>query len=536
MKMPTSPESAQDAGASYDETPYPSSSFPQTHPDKLAAMGRLFGLEAPLPATARVLELGCANGANLLPMAQHLPEARFLGIDASAKHVEEAQAAIAAAGLTNVEIRHQNILDFPSSEGKFDFITAHGVWSWVPVAVREKILTICREQLTENGVAYISYNTFPGWGMRMSLREMMLMHTRGMPGGTDRVRQARALAAFLAESAAGGKPYSLALNQELERMKSLSDNYLRHDILGDINQPIYFHEFAAQLAAAGLQYLSEPELDQMLAANFPQKVQDALTIQGASIIVQEQYMDFVRNRSFRQSLVAHRGAKLDRKVMPQKLAGMFFTSRIEAPILPVDFTAGTNTEFRILGSKLTTKVTDSFLKGAFSALAGARVHRISFEEVLAAARAAGPTSGAPRDSAAREDYEHGTLLQNLMQLYARGLISIFAGRPRLKREPGEKPVVSPLARYEALHAAQVTSRLHQPVQLDVVAREILACCDGSHDRAGIVDHLVKLTQEGKLQATEGEKPLVDEAAIRAAYLPRVDMALADLASYGFFAG
>ena len=67
----------------YDAVPYESKSFPQTHPDRLATLGRLFGMN-PAPVThSRVLELGCAGGGNLIPMAFHLPENDFLGIDLS---------------------------------------------------------------------------------------------------------------------------------------------------------------------------------------------------------------------------------------------------------------------------------------------------------------------------------------------------------------------------------------------------------------------------------------------------------------------
>src|SRR5690606_35431991 len=145
MTQSTPLSTALPAGSTYDETPYPSSAFPQTHPDKLCAMARLFGLEAQDPTTARVLELGCADGANLLPMAQHAPGARFLGLDASIKQVEGARAAITAAGLANVEVRHQDILEFPADEGKFDYIIVHGIFSWVPDPVRDKILAICRD-------------------------------------------------------------------------------------------------------------------------------------------------------------------------------------------------------------------------------------------------------------------------------------------------------------------------------------------------------------------------------------------------------
>jgi len=66
---------------SYDEVPYESQSFPQSHPNRLATLGRLFGLSPAPVAQCRVLELGCASGGNLIPMAYHLPESEFVGLD-----------------------------------------------------------------------------------------------------------------------------------------------------------------------------------------------------------------------------------------------------------------------------------------------------------------------------------------------------------------------------------------------------------------------------------------------------------------------
>jgi tRNA G46 methylase TrmB len=73
---------------SYDEIPYQSIPFTDTHPENLAALGRLFGLDTPDPARARVLELGCASGGNLIPLAFHLPEGRFLGVELAARQVD----------------------------------------------------------------------------------------------------------------------------------------------------------------------------------------------------------------------------------------------------------------------------------------------------------------------------------------------------------------------------------------------------------------------------------------------------------------
>src|SRR6516164_1345854 len=153
-------------GSSYEEIPWQGFALYLTHPNHLAALARLFAMTPPEIATCRVLELGCAQGDNLIPMAASLPGARFVGIDLSPRHIAEGRAAIAELGLENIELREQNILDVSPGQGSFDFIVAQGVYSWVPEPVREQMLRLCATALAPSGLAHISYNTYPGWHMR----------------------------------------------------------------------------------------------------------------------------------------------------------------------------------------------------------------------------------------------------------------------------------------------------------------------------------------------------------------------------------
>src|SRR6516165_7913322 len=151
---------------SYDEIPYSNNAFYHTHPDCLATVATLFGMK-PAPVQAcRVLELGCGRGGNLIPMATSLPTSRFVGIDLSARQIAGGQEAVESLGLTNVELKQLSILDVDSDFGRFDYIICHGVYSWVPAAVQEKILEICAQNLAPSGIAYISYNCYPGWHLR----------------------------------------------------------------------------------------------------------------------------------------------------------------------------------------------------------------------------------------------------------------------------------------------------------------------------------------------------------------------------------
>ena len=161
---------------SYDALPYQSLPFPQAHPDRLAGIATLLGLKPPAVETARVLELGAAAGGHLIPMAEQLPRGSFLGVDLSARQVADGQETIRALGLTNVELRPADLTGVDESFGTFDYILAHGVYSWVPEAVRDHLLRACRRNLAPNGVAYVSYNTLPGWSMRGMIRQMMAFH------------------------------------------------------------------------------------------------------------------------------------------------------------------------------------------------------------------------------------------------------------------------------------------------------------------------------------------------------------------------
>src|SRR5438477_6303081 len=161
----------------------------------MAAVATLYGLSPPGVERCRVLELGCAAGGNMLPMAEALPEATFVGIDLSARQIEDGLSAVRRLGLSNVTLRRQDILDVTDADGRFDYVIAHGIYSWVPPHVREKVLEVCAGNLSPDGVAYVSYKCYPGAYQPQAIRELVLYHLRRFAGAgpQERVRQARAV-------------------------------------------------------------------------------------------------------------------------------------------------------------------------------------------------------------------------------------------------------------------------------------------------------------------------------------------------------
>jgi 2-polyprenyl-3-methyl-5-hydroxy-6-metoxy-1,4-benzoquinol methylase len=162
----------------YDEVPYQSYPYSVSQPENLKTIGLLFGMNAPEVETARVLELGCAEGGNLIPIAARYPKASFVGVDLSKVQIDAGNVHIKSLGLKNIEHKNCSITDIDEKFGKFDYIVCHGVISWVPDFVRKKILEVSSQNLSENGIAYISYNTLPGWNMIRTIRDMMLYHSK----------------------------------------------------------------------------------------------------------------------------------------------------------------------------------------------------------------------------------------------------------------------------------------------------------------------------------------------------------------------
>src|SRR5262249_54910244 len=128
------------ASSSYEEVPYQGFALFLTSPDHLAALARLFEQSPPEVETCRVMELGCARGDNLIPMAFSLPRAWFCGVDLSPSQIAVGKTAIVELGLKNIELHARGIQDLGPDLGQFDFILAHGVYSWVADSVREALL------------------------------------------------------------------------------------------------------------------------------------------------------------------------------------------------------------------------------------------------------------------------------------------------------------------------------------------------------------------------------------------------------------
>jgi SAM-dependent methyltransferase len=255
---PAAASASSNAGA-YEEFSYPGFAYAATHPSRLQVLGELFGL-APAPAVScRVLELGCGDGGNILAMAQALPGARLLGIDLAAGAIARGVQLIEQAGLENVQLLCADLEQLPRDIGSFDYIVAHGVYSWVPPSARSALLACCRRHLNPAGIAFVSYNAYPGSHLRDMARDILRHHVRNIEGPQQRLAAAHELMQTLV-AIEEPTPYARVLREQMQRMLRFSDALLLHDDLAEISTPFYFHEFIAQAETHGLAFLSEADL------------------------------------------------------------------------------------------------------------------------------------------------------------------------------------------------------------------------------------------------------------------------------------
>jgi 2-polyprenyl-3-methyl-5-hydroxy-6-metoxy-1,4-benzoquinol methylase len=434
----------------YDEIRYSSYPYVLTHPDRLATVAALHGLPSPEPATARVLEIGCGAGGNLLAMAAATPGIRALGVDLASGPIEEGRALAAAAGIDNVELRQGDIMDITGGElGEFDFIVAHGVYTWIPEEARGALLSACHAHLAADGVAVISHNTYPGGYMRQALREGGLWFARHEDGALAQAQRAKQLYRMIVEERGGSDDWwGKLLENQGDAFAYGPDYRLVHDDLSEHWQPVWFGAFAERAAGHGLAYVGDSDLARLLPRWVPEFTQSrAMEMAGGDRITLEQITDLLRCAFFRHSVFCRDSRTPDVVVRPDVLRGLHFGVRgdEDGP-----------------GSEL--------LASTLALLRSRAPDTVAFSE-LRAATAAGPDELA-------EALLTGFMEERIMPHRA----------PLVAVSPAgvERPVASPLARQQAARAKEITTRAYGTVVMEEpAARVLLQLLDGTRNRAEI---------------------------------------------------
>jgi SAM-dependent methyltransferase len=477
----------------YAEIPYESLPIPDSHPERLDALGHLFGLSPADPAQCRVLELGCASGGNLIPLAFYFPKSRFLGVDLFANQIADGQSLIEAVGLGNVELRQGDILDLDArSLGTFDYVIAHGVYSWVPDPVRQRILSLCAEVLAPEGIAYVSYNTLPGWRMRGMVRDILGYATRGAESGAQQLAAVGACLDRMEQAVRGLDAASARyLGTEIARLRERPGSYVVHEFLEAENRPLLLTELVAAAESAGLRYLADTDLQTRYPEVLGTAVADALA-DLRTPLEREQYLDFVVNRNFRRSLLCRAGAIATPQPQLARLETMQFAANLTPP-RKLDLRRVRATPFtRADGTP--AEVHHPLTKSALLHLA--RVYPRSLGVPELAASAAGDLRCAGAGALAAQS---GDLVSELFSLVVLGAVELLH-RPRPGAPLGTGPVVPTALALAQLGCpgARLATRVHTLLGIDPFARRLLGHLDGRRGGDALVECLLGDIEEGRL--------------------------------------
>lgn len=477
---------------SYDVVRYPSRAYAHAHPDRLAVVARLFGMRPPSPEGARILELGCGEGGHLLPIAAHLPGARCVGVDLAPTAIAEAQRRAGAAGLRNVQLEVSDIASLPDALGPFDYILCHGVFSWVGPAVREALLAGVRRMLAPDGVAYISYNAYPGWHLHRVARDIMRLHGAGFDDPIEQARQGMAMVRFLAEQTAGSRTaYGAVLAQQAEMTRHYSDAYFFHDFLSEHNEPLMLRDFVAMARGHGLQYVGDADLGLMMTSHMPAAVRETFDKVSHDLVELEQHLDLLRGTSFRRTLLCAEGHTLKRELSFEDLAGMHVGVAGRPESDQVDLSTDEAMTF-LTGNDVSVTVRGRLGKAALMRLCAIHPATCTFEALCVAARSWANTDGDPVDEA--RDIG-GVLLHG----YGVGLVELSPRSRGQVAEVSERPVADAWAAYCATEGDEgVPNRRHEMVPLTRIDQALLALMDGTRDLPGLVEAMVEATLAGRL--------------------------------------
>ena len=437
----------------YDQLPYINHPYVHTHPDHMAVLARLHGIDAPSPLDARILDIGASEGGNLIPLAITMPHADLVGIDLAAIPLERGRSVVDALGLANVHLVQMNLLEMDETFGTFDYIVAHGIYGWTPPEIGDRLLAVVRNHLRPHGIAFISYNTMPGGHLRQMVREMMLFQAGRFESPVHRIAAARAMLELIAQGVPDADPIEQAVAHQASTALERTDSSLYHDYLAPVFQPVYFRDFAEHASRHALAYVSDSSVADTYNMKLSQQALQAVGAAGqAGRIFQEQFLDLLRVRRFRRSLLCHNALRPVAKWDARRAEGFHARSQAEE-VGDAEFTAPGGLRITV------TPDTAAFLRDLIRLWPGSR-----------------PLAPHETDLA--------------LELYRRELIE-FSTFPSPAVHAGEKPNASPLVRYQAQRSDPTVSTLHHRALAveDESGRRLLTLLDGTRDRGQLATEM-----------------------------------------------
>ena len=452
--------------AAYEQTRYPAFVHPRTHPSRLAAVASLCGHASPDVTRARVLDIGCGSGTNLLAMAASLPGGQFFGVDFSEPDIAAAWKLAEESGASNIQFATADVMHWEPVE-QFEYVIAYGLFSWVPDEVKDRLLSLISQVLAPGGVAAVSYAVYPGSKVDEGLRDLLINDGAKSAQVSGRVTAAIDVLGLL-ERAWSRSPDAAMASYHIERstrIRTKSTAYLALDDLGIVRDPCYLTQFADWAWEHGLSYLGDADLATALPASLPPDTAAEITAMGLGPLEQSQFLDYVTQRTFRTSLLVKGGARVASDLTPAAIANLSLrtTLRLASSSGPgLKFQAESGNEIALPG------------------VAGPVVEHLArqphqFVPLSQAVCAIEADLGLVLDTDQR-----ASLYRELLDLIAIRLIEVSTVPSSLTGPVPVRPLLSPINRLLARDHGMVVSMSHEPVTLTADEQQMAALLDGRH--------------------------------------------------------
>ena len=426
----------------YEAIPYVGRPNHYSEPGRLHAIAALHGLEVPSRATLSVLEIGCGDGSNLLPLAAAHPGGRFVGVDLSERLCASAREMAEALSLANVTMLEADLRALPADLGRFDVVIAHGFYSWVPPDVRDAMFDAMLRHLAPHGLAYASYNLLPGAWIRRIGWDAMRFHVRADADPVRRVARSREVIDVLVEAwgAQDGPPAMLA--ESFAHEAARTDGGFYHDNLALVNDPVYLSAFVQHAARRGLAVIADADPSTLSFGGASADFRERLDAKPP--LVRDQMLDFVHARAFRQSLMVPHAAAAGAKLDVARAASLHFSATM---------------------ALMQQRGRHAATSGALADLLAERFPATVPFDHLARLLPAQERAGA----AAR-----------VFDLCIAGAADLHVAPLAIATRPGARPRASVVARWQATRRQFVANLRHVGVRLaDDTARALLPLCDGN---------------------------------------------------------
>ncbi len=425
-----------------------------------------------------LVELGCGDGANLLPLAFYNPESVFIGIDSAASELDLAREGAKYLGLNNIRFVLKDVCDLePADFAPCDYVIAHGLYSWVPEDARDAILRFCRETLTLTGLAYISYNAQPGWATRRLVRETLLRNRSVQEAALEnKAERAKAVAAQLLEDLPSRDyAHAVLLAEELERVRDGKSGYVFHEYLAEVNDGFWLRDFVEKARGFGLDYVCDAQFCRW-EGHVPVALRDALAKRDFDPIEQEEAADLLCHQSFHASILCRADAPRASTSHQELLEEIHIATSLSAKSDPFNLAEGIVERFAgTSGVEITLDA--SITKAAMISLARQWPKGKSLKVLQEQAVNILVSNGFEVGPDAYAQLSH-----DLIALFEAGQVDFRLKEPEYTTDIPEFPKAHALARYEAEHREALTTPHHLPLPFEADDLAWVRALDGSRSQ------------------------------------------------------